>query len=242
LAKTAKIVIGVDIDERTVSHAQMKYKSENLEFKIGSATNIPIDVANTFDVVVSFETIEHLDDESQQAFIKEIKRMLKPLGLFIVSTPNRLTYSEIPQYVNEFHKKEFYESEFETFMKGYFQKVIIVGQKIQASSYIWPKNENTGMMVEYNLTNAGGEFSSSFGTKDMTYIIAICSDRELDDASFSVLFDESESLVHEQLRVALTELSKREEALKSIYASKGWKLLKTYYNIRDRVLRRTIEK
>lgn len=236
LAETAKSVIGVDIDERTVSHAQMKYKGENLEFKIGSVTNIPIDVANTFDVVVSFETIEHLDDESQRAFIKEAKRILKPLGLFIVSTPNHLTYSEIPRYVNEFHKKEFYESEFETFMKGYFQKVVIVGQKIQASSYIWPKNENTGTMVEYSLTYNSEGFSPSSCTKDMTYIIAICSDGELNDPSFSVLFDESESLVHEQLRAALTKLSNSEEALNSIYTSHGWHILEKLYNTRNKVL------
>ena len=58
LAASADFVNGVDIDQVVIAHAAEKYKKENLSFSQGSVEKIPFD-ANTFDMVVSFETLEH---------------------------------------------------------------------------------------------------------------------------------------------------------------------------------------
>lgn len=70
--KKAKQVIGIDISSEAISHASEKYKKENLTFKIGSITNIPIE-KSSIDVVVSFETLEHIYEEGM---LLEIKRVL----------------------------------------------------------------------------------------------------------------------------------------------------------------------
>lgn len=54
-------------------------------FKKGNSNNIPFK-DNSFDVVVALETLEHVSDLKQT--FKEIKRVLKPKGIFLLSTPN----------------------------------------------------------------------------------------------------------------------------------------------------------
>ena len=89
LASGATRVTGVDIDPQTVQGATQKYSSNNsnLEFKQGSADNIPLH-SGLFDVVVSFETIEHHDNHVEM--MREIKRVLKLGGLLIISSPDKL--------------------------------------------------------------------------------------------------------------------------------------------------------
>ena len=67
-----------------------------------------------------FEAIEHIEDHDQ--LLKEVKRFLKADGIFIVSTPNKLTYHDEAPDENYFHMKELYFDEFQKLMKAYFQE------------------------------------------------------------------------------------------------------------------------
>jgi hypothetical protein len=49
----------------------------------------------------SFETIEHHDKHEEM--MREIKQVLKPDGVLIISSSNQLTYSDEPKYSNPFH-------------------------------------------------------------------------------------------------------------------------------------------
>src|SRR5271156_2846925 len=71
LARKAKFVWGVDLDEACIDHARKKYVKNNLKFLAGSAIKIPLE-DNSVDVVVSFETIEHFGEHD--AFMQEIIR------------------------------------------------------------------------------------------------------------------------------------------------------------------------
>jgi len=103
LAQTARSVVGVDISAESVTHADECYATSNLRYEVGNATSLNFADAS-FDAVVSFETIEHLDD--QKAFLKEIRRVLRPKGLLIVSSPNRDLYSPVDTPPNPFHVRE----------------------------------------------------------------------------------------------------------------------------------------
>ena len=83
LAGRAKSVIGVDVDESTIAQAKQKYQAPNLEFRSGTCSKIPLTDASV-DLVVSFETIEHHDEHQQM--LAELKRVLKPGGLAIISS------------------------------------------------------------------------------------------------------------------------------------------------------------
>ena len=80
-------IIGVEIDEMAVEYANFIYGGGGgvISYLKGSILNLPFE-DNTFNVVTSFETIEHIEDDKGQ--VKEVLRVLKDGGLYIVSTPN----------------------------------------------------------------------------------------------------------------------------------------------------------
>ena len=104
MATVASSVNGVDVSSAAVAHAAQAYADrKNLQFTEGSCAKLPFADAS-FDVVVSFETIEHIFEQAE--FLDEIKRVLKSAGLLIISSPNRAEYSDKRGYKNEFHVKE----------------------------------------------------------------------------------------------------------------------------------------
>src|SRR3990167_2932557 len=100
IAKDAAKVYGVDISKETIEYAKENFNAPNITYKLGNASKIPLD-DNSVDVVVSFETIEHVKE--YEKFVDEVKRVLKDNGQFIVSTPNDDEFIDD----NEFHVHEF---------------------------------------------------------------------------------------------------------------------------------------
>jgi 2-polyprenyl-3-methyl-5-hydroxy-6-metoxy-1,4-benzoquinol methylase len=200
LAQTAKTVTGIDISPETIDFAKTKYKKENLSFIEGSVGKIPVNGEKVFDVVVSFETIEHVDALMQESFLKEVKRLLKDDGIFIVSSPNKLFYSDIPNYKNEFHIKEFYEKEFIEFLRKYFKRVSVLGQKVISGSNMWrlDSNEQAGSFVEYKIANKEKKFVIDEQKKEAIYMVAVCSDKAIKTIDNSVLVDTSLGLLSEK--------------------------------------------
>ena len=111
LARVATQVVGADIAAEAVDFARAQYPMRNLRFEQASCTALPHPDAS-FDLVVAFEVIEHLAD--WRALLLEARRLLAPGGQFIVSTPNRLYYTESrgTHGANPFHVHEFDFEEF----------------------------------------------------------------------------------------------------------------------------------
>lgn len=133
MAEVARSVVGVDISEESVIHADKTYKRKNLSFRQGSATAVNFPDAS-FDIVVSFETVEHLAD--QEEMIAEIRRVLRPNGILVISSPNRPVYSEESGEKNEFHVKELDFNEFNELLKTQFPAVNYYGQRMLMGSVI----------------------------------------------------------------------------------------------------------
>jgi SAM-dependent methyltransferase len=193
LAQTAKHVVGIDLDPHAVRHASSKYTRPNLEFRCGSAEVIPVEGGQVFDVVVSFETIEHLWAEQQFTFLHEVDRLLKPDGVLLVSTPNKFVYTDQSGQSNPFHRAEFYYQEFVNFLKRSFGNVHLLGQKVYPMSYLWPLSGTPGPVTEHQLTLAGGRFGPVTGDrKELLYMLAVCSRAEVEVPCGSILLDISE--------------------------------------------------
>jgi SAM-dependent methyltransferase len=110
LARVAGSVIAADITKEQVRYASMVYGGPNLRFLQCDATRLPFR-SGQFDLVVSFETIEHVVD--YRAYLAECRRVLRPGGRFLCSTPNKLLHSRwgaVP--TNPFHVHEFEGEEF----------------------------------------------------------------------------------------------------------------------------------
>ncbi|HUT73932.1 MAG TPA: glycosyltransferase [Armatimonadota bacterium] len=107
LAQAGACVTGVDRSHTAVRYATYRHGDTGVTFTVADATKLPYP-DDFFDVVVSFETIEHIPDD--QAFLAEMSRVLKPHGLLIVSTPWQPWSGEIwPYHVREYTRPE-YES------------------------------------------------------------------------------------------------------------------------------------
>ena len=70
---------------------------------------IPLD-DDSVDLVISFETIEHHDKHHEM--MAEIRRVLAPEGILMLSSPDKKYYSDIPKFQNSYHIKELYFEEF----------------------------------------------------------------------------------------------------------------------------------
>ena len=81
----AEEVFGVDKSEEAIRYAEERYSSDGIEYVIGDAVDLYFEDA-LLDVVVSFETLEHLLE--YRAFFREVRRILKLGGIFLCSTPN----------------------------------------------------------------------------------------------------------------------------------------------------------
>jgi SAM-dependent methyltransferase len=102
IADVARRVIGLDYDESAVAHVRARYP--RVDMRHGNLAELPLQDA-TVDVVVNFQVIEHLWDQPQ--FVRECARVLRPGGVLLMSTPNRITFSpgrDTP--INPFHTRE----------------------------------------------------------------------------------------------------------------------------------------
>lgn len=116
MAKKAKKVIGVDYSKEAVAYAKKKYPAKNLSYLVDDATELSQIEDNSIDVVVSLETIEHL--EEPEKLIEQVKRVLKTDGVFVVSTPND---DEFYEGGNPFHVHQFDFAELKRLITGNFK-------------------------------------------------------------------------------------------------------------------------
>jgi GT2 family glycosyltransferase/glycosyltransferase involved in cell wall biosynthesis/SAM-dependent methyltransferase len=187
LARHAASVVGIDISEEAVEYAKATYGRPGLEFLRGSATEIPMP-DDSFDVVVSFETIEHLAE--QDGALAEMKRVLRPDGILIMSSPNRPVYSERPGFQNPFHVKEMDMEEFRRFLEREFEQVSLYSQSQVTGSMLFP-NEGAEANLALYATRDSLTYEAETPISGAQYFIAIAADRDLRAEGASILKNEA---------------------------------------------------
>jgi O-antigen biosynthesis protein len=174
LAPAAAAVTGVDIDERTVAHARANYG--DVDFRVGSATDLSAFADDAFDAVVAFEMIEHVAEQEQ--VLAEIARVLAPGGLLVMSTPERRAYTEDREFHNPFHVRELTQAEFGDLLGRHFPAVALFAQRAIAGSRIdaldgagW---EHASLAIERS-----GDGWREAGVPEPLYLVAVASAGEL---------------------------------------------------------------
>ncbi len=119
LTKQGANVTGVDNEPEGIKLAQQNFSRYRAKarFVLGDVRSTGLS-DNTFDIVVSSEVIEHV--ERPEELVKEAARLLKPGGVFLLTTPYRLKEQPHP-----FHVHEFYPGELKTLLKPYFSNIEI---------------------------------------------------------------------------------------------------------------------
>lgn len=216
MASVAKSITGVDIDPEAVKHASETYRKPNLRYLHGSATQIPIASA-TMDVVVSFETIEHLNEH--QLMMEEIKRVLRPDGLVIISSPDKKFYTEQQSHYNDYHCKELYFEEFEKLIRSNFSSTRFYFQGFAIASIIY-SNENKTTLKQYS-----GNYDSVKCDSQVNYLynLAICSNGESQLEMDNSLFNSKE------LYFGIEDYYSK--IIDSIYRSKSYRFGNFFVNI-----------
>jgi GT2 family glycosyltransferase/SAM-dependent methyltransferase len=171
MASAAGKVFGVDINPELVEHASQKYKRDNIQYLQGSVSQIPLE-SNSVDIIISFETLEHVTEDVQIQFFGEVKRVLNTNGIFIVSTPNKKNYTERYNNKNKFHLHELQKDDFETLLKSRFGHVCLYDQGLEVSSLILRESDylNRNQLAVLPVNN-----KYHFEGK---YLIGLCSDNE----------------------------------------------------------------
>lgn len=171
LARNARSVVGVDISEQAVAHARGNYAGRpNLRFQQGSATSVPMAGASV-DMVVSFETIEHLAE--QKEMLAELRRVLRPDGVLVISSPNKKVYSDDRDYTNEFHVKELYFNEFDALLRQEFSAVAYLGQRLVTGSAVLPL-ENTAPSYDALQLDGDVPLPQTAAASEIMYFVAVC--------------------------------------------------------------------
>jgi len=114
IASRAARVLALDYDQPTTAHVARKYPE--VFTARGNLADLPLG-DSTVDVVANFQVIEHLWD--QDRFLAECRRVLRPGGRLLVTTPNRLTFtpdSDVP--LNPYHTRELSPSELDSLLRA----------------------------------------------------------------------------------------------------------------------------
>jgi 2-polyprenyl-3-methyl-5-hydroxy-6-metoxy-1,4-benzoquinol methylase len=132
-------VFGVDLAEEAIDYSRKHYQLQNIEFIQGDAENLTAIRDGSMDVVVSFETIEHLAD--YYAYLREIARVLKPGGILVISCPNDFIFN--PD--NPYHLHKFNLEEFQSLLKNKFKHIQFFAQNNMLGTSIMDSGEVAGV-------------------------------------------------------------------------------------------------
>jgi 2-polyprenyl-3-methyl-5-hydroxy-6-metoxy-1,4-benzoquinol methylase len=122
LAQTDTWVLGLDIDRLSVKGAKARY-GNLANFGVADAQRLPFS-NRVFDFMVVLETLEHVCQPIE--LLSEARRVLKPGGFLVVSTPNRVITSPDRQKtnpINDHHEFELSPEEFRQMLEEFFRKV-----------------------------------------------------------------------------------------------------------------------
>lgn len=224
-AKGAKKVFGVDISEEAINYARKKFAAENIQYVVGDCENIPLP-KNSVDMVVSFETIEHIKD--YEKFLREIKRVIKPKSLVVLSTPNKSVYPK----GNPFHTKEFNYSELNDLLSKYFKHVKFLYQHNWFSSAVLDYKSVKKENLFEGLNDSELMKLTSDKPRRSLYYVVLASEEKLPNYAilpvglYAPFGDFNEKLTSSTQLIEILEgqVSKKNDELKNIYNSRTWKI------------------
>lgn len=182
-------VTGIDVSEEALASARQSCRAASL-FK-ADLTDTGL-ASGSFDLITCFEVIEHL--EAQDAVIAELHRLLAPIGLLVISSPNRDVYLA----GNPHHVHELTPDELEALLAPRFENVAymrqrpwmasaILGTRVQEASD--PRTRGESALIKADGVEAGREtYTIAFASNgvlpeesQLGQLVALCEPTDLDE-------------------------------------------------------------
>jgi GT2 family glycosyltransferase/ubiquinone/menaquinone biosynthesis C-methylase UbiE len=183
LAQVARSVVGVDYAPEAVAHASREFGSENLTYRAGDIRDLDFPDAS-FDVIISFETLEHIREQNKA--LSELKRVLRPGGLLIISTPDREKYSPRESTPNHYHLLELSLGEFTSLIETKFTHHVTLQQVPMVGSIIYSNYNGTNTSVSTYEERGNDYIEATRGVSWPLYHVAICSDAPISEVRHSI--------------------------------------------------------
>jgi ubiquinone/menaquinone biosynthesis C-methylase UbiE len=161
-------VYGIDNSKEAILYAKKKLSKYPINFQVGDVYELPYP-DNYFDFSCSTEVIEHLNHPDD--FLKELKRVTKPEGKIIITTPIKNT--KIPQ--DKMHFQEWFIEDYKSLILKSFSNSEfkyshpIFWKEIYSSRFRFKFFLNLLSLVGYNVFSG---FTSSFNTKTLQFSIS----------------------------------------------------------------------
>ncbi|KAA2212007.1 class I SAM-dependent methyltransferase [Teichococcus oryzae] len=186
MAQAARSVLGVDVSAEAVSHAAQVYARSNLRYEHGDARSIPLP-DQSVDMVVSFETLEHFFEHDR--FLEEVRRVLRPGGLLLLSSPERDVYSPPGSTANPYHVNELSRPEFERLLRRHFGHIQIMSQRpMLGSALVADDGEDLAGTLTFE-KRGPQHYEASHGLPRPPYLLALASNAALPPASHSLFIE-----------------------------------------------------
>jgi SAM-dependent methyltransferase len=202
LAPFARDVVALDRDVGSVREARAVRTHALGPFVAADATRLPL-CTDSFDVVIAFELIEHLTE--QEALVAEIRRVLRPAGLLVVSSPDTAVYSGKLGQRNPFHPKEMTTEELRRLLEPHFDRLLLYKQRVIVGSMLVPdgapRRDGAELLVA-RLETEPPAIVLDPSEPDFVYNVVVCGPAEAvaDAPGGSVLADVGETLTVETER------------------------------------------
>jgi 2-polyprenyl-3-methyl-5-hydroxy-6-metoxy-1,4-benzoquinol methylase len=125
LAEFAKKIDGVDFDDSSISWAVKNFAGGKMHFKCDDFIG---KTYGQFDAVVSYDVIEHIFPQNEDAYIATAVKNLKPAGVFLVGTPNTDTQCFSNKVVTDAHVNLFTSERLVGLLQKHFHNVFLFSQ------------------------------------------------------------------------------------------------------------------
>ncbi len=152
--------VGVDRSADAIRLAQRRYAAPHRRFLVADVVALPF-AAGQFDIVLSFEVVEHLREVDR--YLAELRRMLRPGGTCVVSTPNKRWFSgDTTTPPNPYHMREYEAPEFAELLARHFSDVRMLGQ-----------HEGTRARVVRSVERRYGRFLDQMGVRRLRRVVPV---------------------------------------------------------------------
>lgn len=145
-AECAASVLAVDRDDEALDHAQRVFADPVIEYRQSDIDELDFG-DSSFDVIVSLETLEHLDPDVSERFLRRMTRWLAPEGVIVASTPMLRFKDGKPYVTNPHHINEMPREHFLGMVRGIFPGYVLQFVHQRGECFAPLDREDTGMLV-----------------------------------------------------------------------------------------------